>query len=301
MPRPTKEGLYQKADRPHWYCRFYLPDGTLIRQSTGETDHAAALRVYNQQRITANCKPDNSQPLTVADVLTVYHTKRGYQLKGKGYRDGRKQLLSYFDGVPWAELAEKGEKVRNIRNYTANRLQTVKPSSVNREIGILSAAANVAIAEGYDIRNYAEGQRQPVASTQYYWLTPEQASNLIDAAKPRTGYRHSNNLHDYCVIALGTGMRMSEILKLTRRDISLRHNVIRLPTSKSAEPHEIPMTETVRAAIESRIAYATKLQTPHLFANPSKLTPIKSIITPFKAACRRAGQGYPSPTANSAR
>lgn len=289
MARPPREGLYRDKASPYWYCRWQDVGGKLHRKSTGKTDQVEAMQVYNSLRIAANCKPDPAAVITVNTVLDVYHEKRGYELKGHGYSKGKVPLLRFFSGVPWAELGEKGQGKRNIRNYIALRKQSVKPGSINREIGILSAAANVAIAEGLDIRNYAEGQRLEVPATQYYWLTHEQAKNLIAATLPRQGYRNSDHLHDYCIIALGTGMRMTEILTLRRADISLRHNVIRLPTSKSAEPHEIPMNEAVRAAVESRISRAVDLQTPYLFANPGTLTPIKTIIAPFKKAAKRAG------------
>lgn len=289
MARPTTAGLFQQNGSAIWYCRWHDDSGKLHRKSTGKTDKTDAEQVYNSLRIAANCKPDPSAIITVNTVLDLYHAKRGYELKGKGYRDGKRQLIAFFNATPWAELGQKGEGKRNVRNYIALRKKTVKPGSINREIGILSAAANVAIAEGLEIRNYAEGQRLEVPTTQYYWLTHDQAVNLIEATKPRHSYRNSDHLHDYCIIALGTGMRMTEILQLRRADISLRHNVIRLPTSKSAEPHEIPLSDSVQEAIASRIKRATELQTPYLFANADTLKPIKTIIAPFKRAAKRAG------------
>lgn len=113
--------------------------------------------------------------------------------------------------------------------------------------------------------------------------------NALFACADREGYRNSPHLHDWLIIALGTGCRMSEILSLRIRDISLRHNVIRLPTSKSTVPHEIPMTGTVRAAIERRIDRCYQLETPYLFANERTGQPIKTVIIPFKRACKRAG------------
>ena len=289
MPRPPKEGLYRKDGRPAWYCRFYAPDGTLVRQSTGETDHETALKVYNQRRTAANCKPDDSQPITVNTVLDVYHQHRGQHVKGKnGYAKGRVAILKFYDGIPWSNLSAKSGK--RLSDYVDHRTRCgCKPGTINREIGILSAAANVAIKHGLEIANPCPGHKLPTTKHPYYWLTAAEAADLIAATLPRAGCKNSAHLHDYCIIALGTGCRMSEILTLTAADISLRHNAIRLPTSKSGEPHEIPMTESVRAVIETRLQRAANLQTPYLFANPGKMTPIKTIITPFKAACKRAG------------
>ncbi len=291
MPRPTKEGLYRKADRPHWYCRFYLPDGTLTRQSTGETDHAKANEVYKNRRTAANCKPTATDTITINHVLAIYHQHRGHELLGQhGYKEGKASILRYYDNTPWATLAAP-HGAKCLDEYITHRTKDdgCKPGTVNKEIGILSAAANVAIKKGTPITNPCTGRKLPVTKYPYYWLTVEESAALVEAAKPRERVKNSEHLHAYCIIALGTGMRMSEILKLTAADISLRHNTIRLPTSKSGEPHEIPMTEGVRATIETRLQRAADLNTPHLFAERKTGQRIKTIITPFKHACTRAG------------
>ena len=289
MARPTKEGLFKQAGSPIWYCRWHDNNGILQRKSTGKTDVIEATQVYNQLRLTTHCQPDAATIITVRTILDVYHQYRGYELKGRAYKAGRKVLETFFYNTPWTELGERGESKRNIRNYIAyRRNRSVKNSSINREIGILSAAANVAIEAGVDIKNYAIGQRLPVPRNQYYWLTREQASIFTEAAKPRKSFKNSSHLYDYCRIAFGTGMRMSEILTLTIQHVSLEHNVIRLPTSKSAEPHEIPMNESVRAAVVQCLTRAAQNQSIYLFANPKTKQPIKSIITPFKRAAIRA-------------
>lgn len=292
MPRPTKEGLYRIKTSPYWQCRWYDTHRTIHRNSTGTTDHASAMQVYNSLRIAANCKPSTDTTIMVSTVLNVYHQHRGKHLLGQnGYTKGCAAILKYYDGIPWATLAARVGR-NSLTEYIDYRTDTcnVKPATVNREIGILSAAANVAIDKaGLDIINPCHKRKLKVQTHPYYWLTHEEAAALIDASKPRPNVKNSDHLHDYCLIALGTGMRMSEILKLTAADISLRHNTIRLPTSKSGEPHEIPMTDTIRAVIEQRLARATTLKTPHLFAERQTGEPIKTIITAFKHACQRAG------------
>ena len=289
MPRPTKDGIYLKPGSPNYYCRWKDGSGKIIRKSTGQTNEAAALQAYQSFRAQHDQSAD-PDILTVNTLLDLYHSIRGHELKGRGYQSGKKALLDYFNLTPWAELGERGQHIRNIRNYTKHRqANDAKPATINREIGIISAAANVAIKEGMKIHNHALGQRLSVPKTQYYWLTEDEAAALKAAAKPKAGYKTSPHLYDFLLIALGTGMRMSEILKLTRRDISLKHNVIRLPTSKSAEPHEIPMTEKARAAIERRLQHAINTQSLYLFCNPKTGKPLTSIINQLKNACKRAG------------
>lgn len=291
MARKTKEGLYQRQDRAEWYCRIYAPSGALVRCSTGETHYDKAFKVYNRRRIELGCQPDDSQGVTVNTVLDTYHQHRGHALAGQhGYTQGKAAILKYYDGVTWETLAAPcGDK--SLDEYIEHRTKVCgcKPGTVNREIGILSAAANMAIRKGLEITNPCHRRKLPTTKHPYYWLTHEDAAELIAACQPRDGFKNSEHLLDWCLIALGTGMRMSEILKLRAADISLRHNTIRLPTSKSGEPHEIPMTPGVLAVVKSRLQRAAELQTPYLFANPKTRQPVKTIITPFKHACQRAG------------
>lgn len=291
MPRPPKEGLYRKTDSPYWYCRYHLPDGSLTRTSTGETDQEKAMQVYNTRRTVANCKPDDSQGITVNTVLAIYHQHRGKDLLGKnGYEKAKVAILKYYDGVTWATLAAKhGDKCLNEYIDYRTKAGGVKPGTVNKEITVLSAAANVAIDKGIEITNPCHKKKLKVNSYPYYWLNEEEAAALVEATKPREDYKSSDHLYPYCIIALGTGMRMSEILKLTAANISLRHNTIRLPTSKSGQPHEIPMSEGVRTVVENLLSIAAKHQTSYLFCNPKRGKPIQTIIQPFKRACQRAG------------
>ncbi len=290
MPRPIKTGIYRKSGSPYYYCRWKDTTGRIIRRSTGQIEALAAHQTYQTLRAQHDQTTDPNDALTVNTLLELYHQLRGHELKGRGYQSGKKALLSYFDRVPWEELSQRGPAVRNIRNYIKHRQTTgVKPASINREIGILSAAANVAIKEGMRIHNHATGQRLSVPKTQYYWLTDDEAKALKTTAKPKAGCNTSPHLHDFLVIALGTGMRMSEILRLTRNDISRKHNVIRLPTSKSAEPHEIPMTASVGEAINCRLQHAERHNSRYLFCNPKTGKPLTSVINQLKNACKRAG------------
>lgn len=88
------------------------------------------------------------------------------------------------------------------------------------------------------------------------------------------------------MLALNTGMRTSEILKLTRKDIALEQNTIRLPTSKSDEPHEIPMSPEVREAVDRCLA---RSDSQWLFYNAKTGKRLQTVVQPFKRACIRAG------------
>lgn len=155
---------------------------------------------------------------------------------------------------------------------------------------MLSAAANLAEAEGISIDNPVTGNRPAeVRDNAFHYLTIPQAQELIDAAKGSYSTATSPHLHDYLVIALGTGMRMTEILSLRVQDIHLHQEEIHLPTSKNAKGHRVPMNVSVLGAIHSRIAWAKLHQSEWLFYSHRSGERLKCIRGQFINACKRAG------------
>ncbi len=283
------EGLYQLKNSPVWHCRFYVGK-KLIRRTTGKTEEYQAQAVYQALRLASQVAPDTKERLAVDEVLGIYEQLRGQYLKGqKGYKGACKAISNFYKGAPWEELGNKASDY-HMRHYIKQRLdQGVKPATINKEIGLLSAAANKAIEEGINIKNYAAGKKLKVPKTLYFWLTIEQSEALLEHAKPRAHFKSSPHLYDWTVIALGTGMRMSEILSLQVQSISLPQNEILLYHTKSEEPHRIPMTPAVREAILNRLKLAKLWQTNWLFYNPDTTTRLQSVMQPLKRAASRAG------------
>lgn len=290
MARPPKEGLFKQGGSAIWYCRWHDANGQLHRKSTGKTDELAAGQVYNRLRIAENCKPDTGQPVTVNTVLDIYHRERGHELLSQGgYQDSKAALLKFWDGVLWAALSERGG-AKHIRAYIKFRTPC-KASTINRELNVLSAAAVVAMATGLDITNPVTDNRptENRSESAYHYLSVDQAQALLAVARTPNQRRTSPHLGDYLVIALGTGMRMTEILGLTTHQIHLNRAEIHLPATKNDHAHNIPMNESVLAAIHSRLAWATQHRTQWLFYNPVSGQRLQSIRGTFLAACKRAG------------
>lgn len=289
MPRQTMEGLYKRKDRKEWYCRFY-EGGKLRRVSTGETDYHKA-RIFYKKIHTNTQHHKRTDGITVNDVLNIYHDEHGVFLKGqKAYNGGRRIILKFYDGIEWDELGRQGSP-HNIKKYCSERIkQGVKAATINREIVILSAAANVAIEEGLKIKNYCEGKKLRVPKVKENWLTISQAKRLLEAAKEsNTGYTTSTHIYHFCVIALGTGMRTSEILGLTSQDVSIHKKEIWLHETKSGEPHMIPMNEAVERTINELLERCSCKGVQHLFFNERTGKQLQTIYPQFRNACKRAG------------
>ncbi|MFH1438048.1 MAG: site-specific integrase, partial [Pseudomonadota bacterium] len=108
-------------------------------------------------------------------------------------------------------------------------------------------------------------------------LSSEEAERLIDSA--------SVSLKHMILVALNTGMRKSEILGLTWRDIDFSISTISIRDSKNGDGRKIPMNETVLATLSD---LGRKENDEKVFLRPGG-QPVKSIRTAFENAVKRAG------------
>ena len=73
------------------------------------------------------------------------------------------------------------------------------------------------------------------------FLSPQEQQNLLTATRSS----HWNKLYLLVLLALTTGARRGELLKLTWLDLDLTNKVARLHTTKNNEPRLLPLLEPV--------------------------------------------------------
>ena len=106
------------------------------------------------------------------------------------------------------------------------RAENAAPATVNREIGLLSAAINWGrLRLGWQIANPAEAQRLAPPAGRDRWLTQEEAAQLLAAAQQEPRAAH---LVDFIRLALHTGMRTGEILGLEWRRVDFQQGYLLL-------------------------------------------------------------------------
>lgn len=198
-----------------------------------------------------------------------------------------KRLYPWFSGMKLTEIG-----ATEISGYIATRRTAgAAPATINREIGLLSAALNYAKLElGWTVaENPVAGRRLKTPQGRTRWLSYEQAQMLLDTVKAN---KRTDHIYDFILLALNTGMRSGEILGLEWERVSLQHQTIRLEAThtKNAKPRLIPMNNDARAAILSRARFraANRPDSPWVFCNRYGQR-IKSIKRGFASACKRAG------------
>lgn len=126
---------------------------------------------------------------------------------------------------------------------------------------------------------------KPTPGRQRYLTEDERVLLLAEAKKSRCPA-----LYPVVVLALATGMRRGEILKLKIEDVSIINRTIRLKTSKNKEPRLIPLVGHAHQIIASILEGKSNEDSQNLiFASPQNPSMPYDIETAWKAALKRAG------------
>jgi len=126
----------------------------------------------------------------------------------------------------------------DIENYKKERIKEVSPSTINRELACLKTMFNKAI-------EWKKVKENPVREVKLFKENNERIRYLKEDEIKKLLNNLSGSLRIIVIIALNTGMRLSEILNLRWEDIDFSTKLIYIRESKSGESREIPMTDIV--------------------------------------------------------
>lgn len=169
-----------------------------------------------------------------------------------------------------------------IERYIAKRLdEKVTKSTINRDLSCLKKIFNKAVDWGYLSINPALKikQFQERDNFRSRVLSPEEEVKLAGQLK--------SQVQEMVSIALGTGLRLGEILNLSWEQVDLIEKRIRVEKTKSGKIRHVPINTTLMQAL-SRLK-GQNGASRYVFPNPRTKRPYTTIKTAFKAACRRSG------------
>ncbi len=159
-----------------------------------------------------------------------------------------KRLTPYFTNN------ELPLKVSDITGYIKSREDDgVKPSTINKELGLLSAAINWANRDlEWDYPNPVLGRKLREPEGRIRWIEYDDAIRLIEAA--RTIPRSKQWLPEFIQLGLYTGMRRGEMLGLQWSRVDLKRRLITLEShnQKSGKFGTVPLSQKACKAIFSR-------------------------------------------------
>ena len=182
--------------------------------------------------------------MTVGELVTRFENQVVPTHKDKQSAVSRcKRLRRELGHIPLSDLSPA-----HLASYRDERLKTIKPSTVKRELSILSSAINIAIIDwGIPIpTNAVSMTRIPkYDGSRDRRLKRGEEDKLITLAKPI--YRRA------IIIAIETAMRQGEIRNIRKSHINFDNQTLHIPETKTDTPRTIPLSTRAITALKDQI------------------------------------------------
>lgn len=144
---------------------------------------------------------------------------------------------------PWCEGRRSSEAEQIVAKMISDMRGHYAPATVNRSIGAIKAALKIAYRERMISEDLsARIGRQPENNQRHNYLTVDQVKKLADEC--------SEQVRAAVWIALLTGCRRGEILKLKREDIGESSIRIEAGNTKTLRQRSVPIVAAVRPWLE---------------------------------------------------
>ena len=283
-----RDGLHKRSDSPYWWASYTDASGRRTRRTTGTEDRKEAEALLAKWKLEAHRgRQWEEQPERTFDELMLAYLPVSEREKRSSERDRNslKRLYPFFTGRDLGSITPM-----DVRAYVDQRRNAgVGPGTINREIGLLSAALNYARREwGWAVSNPAAGRRLREPEGRVRWINREEAKLLVAAARTEPRAPH---LPDFILLGLNTGMRRGEMLGLEWERVDLTSQLIYLGAAhqKSGRLGSVPLNKEALMAMRSRAAFR-ELHYPSsrwVFCDRHG-NRVGSVKKSFASACRKA-------------
>jgi integrase len=226
-------------------------NGNQERKFSGEWSRDDAQNALAARLLERDTPPASATPKTLAQVATEYLDYK----RGKGKRSIRQdeQILAKLKARLGADTAIVELTAQRIAQYERDRVveksklgRLVTPSTINRELAILRHLLRLAEEWGYIAKvPKIRLAREPEGRLRF--LAEDEIARLLTACEAKTP--KSPHLLPVVTIALHTGMRKGEILRLTWERVDFARGVLQLEHTKSGRRREVPMNRAVDEAL----------------------------------------------------
>lgn len=278
---------YRRKDSPVWWVSYRLPGGQRVRKSTETTDRKEAEALEHKWKLAAYFQKQwDAEPQWSFDELMVRYLEETQPLKRAAERDlsSTKRLKETFSGMLIADIGAE-----EIAEYKRRRREDgVVDATIAKELRLLSAAINYARREwDWRIENPVQGRCPKLPPGRMRWLTRPEAAALLAAARES----FTKCLADFILLALMTGMRSGEMLKLEwkRVDLGQRLMYLRPEDQKNNTSGSVPINDTAKDVLLSRFRFRQQHcpDSRWVFCHPDG-TRVQSVKRSFANACRKA-------------
>ena len=224
---------------------------------------------------------------TFEDVIAEYLKAQKGSRSFTNTQTSARILLEYFgeksiSRIRKSDVRQAMQEMQQKRNY--------KPSSVSSRMSTFKAAISFCRKElDWKMQDPSQGLCIPQVEKRVRWITEDQARDLVEeASKLSLGYV----LADFIELALNTGMRKNEMLKLQWHRVDLKNRLIVLlaDENKSKRVRSVPLNDAAMAVIRRRQQFVSNTcpESPWVMAKKDGCRLIQPHAA-FKKACANAG------------
>jgi integrase len=218
--------------------------------SKREAESAERRQVVTQEQIAAGELPpelDTRRTLQVATDAWLGALKASKSRSHRPYGEFlRYQVLPTLAGVPIAKLTRQ-----RVVEWRDSLLGEYAPTTVNAALACLSAAFSYFVEREWIATNPCHGVAQvEVAPRTYNWIkTRPELERLLAAS--------ADELRDMIAVAVGTGLRLDEMLHLAWDDVDLANRLLtiqrgRQGTVKGGRIRHVPIVDSVLGVFKQR-------------------------------------------------
>jgi len=225
-----------------WYARFYV-DGKEVREKADNKTQAKAL--YGKRKAEIREGKYFPKQKTVRgpfrELAAEYLRYADLHHKRAGDDIPRVQTwLDAFGATPAEDV--KPSQVEEVMATLKTR--GMEPATIARRLVVLKAIYNRAVREGEISRNPVSRVQPPKFDNRIVrYLTPDEESRLFSALPEK--------LHPLVTIALHTGCRQGELLRLIWGDVDFESRTILVREAKSGESRRVVMNSRVLATLSA--------------------------------------------------
>jgi integrase len=235
LPDKVYEFCYQHLGKKHWV--------TFGRTSEGATAQEAykcrLLYLNEMNNKSAEPKPE-AKPFLVKDATDLFMSHKTHNSSPESVKSSKSYVKKYYEPIGHLKISEL--TVLWVEDFVKFLSQTLVPSTVAVVSSILRKGINLGIKKGlYRGINpmsaeagfpAIKGRRQCER-----YLTLEEAETLLDELK-----KSAPIWHDMAFLSLNTGIRCSELYKITPSDLNPEALTLNIP-NKSGKVETLSLTK----------------------------------------------------------
>jgi len=280
MARKTKEkrdGVYTRKDRPGFWITWVDAQGrrryrkTDAQNITQAKQIRAAELVRVEQAKALGFNPPGRE--TFAEVAARFLKHQKGMLTPKAYE--RESGIVEHHLIPFFSRPIAGIRRVDVQSYVTERSGQTSAHSVKKELDVLKHLLRLAVEWEIIPINPAQGVKSPrVPAGRVRYLQPTELGKLLKACP--------DWLRPIAAIALCTGMRRGEIVKLRWLDVDLAGQRILLPQTKNGEGRIVYLNQLGMTVINS-LSDEKAAPMSKLFAD---VTP-DQVSVAFKRVCQK--------------